>query len=175
MTSCGPDIQNYNYTHMYSFVDYRRDVNKICITPGTMYEYLVKSGNFTKFNKIIRRANIIEKLNEPQNNCTLFAPSDNYLTNIREEFFDTIDVGMARQIFDASVIDRKITKNLITSSPVSYYYTRNDKMRMYVINIDDITKINNSVKIIKYDINVNNGLIHIIDGLIIPNEEHFMN
>ena len=73
------------------------------------------------------------------------------------------------------MIDRKITKNLITSSPVAYYYTRNDKMRMYVTNIDDNTRINNSVNIVKYDINVNNGLIHIIDGIIIPNEDHFMN
>ena len=46
---------------------------------------------------------------------------------------------------------------------------------MYITNINRITNINNCVNVVKYDIWKENGIIHIIDNLLLPSEDHFMN
>jgi len=48
-------------------------------------------------------------------------------------------------------------------------------MRMYVTNINETTRINDCVNVLEYNINRTNGLIHIVDGLILPSENTFMN
>jgi uncharacterized surface protein with fasciclin (FAS1) repeats len=86
-----------------------------------------------------------------------------------------MDKGYAKEIINSALINRKIDYNLLTSSPVSYLYTRNPKMRMYVTNINETTRINDCVNVLEYNINRTNGLIHIVDGLILPSENTFMN
>ena len=115
------------------------------------------------------------QLNSDQANFTLFLPTDDSLRHIPEEFFTQMDDGLARQIFNSSIMDRRLTKDLIMSSPVSYYYTKNPQMRMYVTNIGGKTRINNCSTVLQYDITCTNGLVHIIDNLLVPSDDHFMN
>lgn len=179
MVSVGPDTQACNFTHMYSFTDYRNSKeNEIPkVEKESIYDYIDSQlGNpFSKFKMIIQRAKSIGLLNDIQANCTVLIPPDKYLQHIPNDYFLKMDDGLARQILASSIIDRKICKALITSSPVSYYITRNPKMRMYITNISNKCKVNNCAEIIKFDIECNNGLIHIVNGLIAPNEDHFMN
>lgn len=175
MVSTGPDTQSYNFTHMYSFVDYRGNRAEPCITKGSIYDFLHRNKNFSKFRTIVERAMAIGQLNDVEADFTILVPSDEHLRHIPTEYFNEMDDGLARQILKASSINRRIDKKLITSSPVSYFITLNPRMRMYVTNISGVTRINNCAKIIKYDIELNNGLIHLVDGLIAPNFDHFLN
>jgi hypothetical protein len=86
-----------------------------------------------------------------------------------------MDTGQARSIVASSTLPRKLAKDLLTSSPVAYYYTKYPSMRMYVTNISGETILNGCVKVIEFDHILGNGFVHIVDGLIIPNEDHFMN
>lgn len=174
MVSVGPDTQSYNYTHMYSFVDLNSNSEQSEITKNSIYDYINKPG-FSKFKMVVNRAKNIGLLNDIQANCTVLIPKDEFLTDIPTEYFSKMDDGLARQILASSIIDRKISKKLITSSPVAYYITRNPAMRMYVENISGITIVNSCSRIVEYDIQCNNGLIHIVSNLITPNEKHFMN
>lgn len=175
MVSLGPDCQSYNFSHMYSFVDLRSNTLEPVITRGSIYDFINSHPRFSKFKQIISRAKQIGFLNDSQANCTMLIPTDDFLKNIPQGFFDTMDDGLARQIISASTIDRKIDKKLLTSSPVAYYITRLPQMRMYVTNISGKTRVNNCVNVVQFDLNFNNGMIHIIDGLIVPNLDHFMN
>jgi uncharacterized surface protein with fasciclin (FAS1) repeats len=170
MVSYGPDVQSYNFTHMYTFVDLRSKDEKTCIVKGSIFDYLNKK-EYSKMRSIIEKAQMIDRMNEPQANYTLFVAEDK---NIPHDL-DTLDDGMARQILNASIIQTKVDKDLLTASPVCYFNTRNPMMRMYVTNISNRTILNDAVKVIKYDIKLNNGIIHVVDGLIIPNENTFMN
>jgi uncharacterized surface protein with fasciclin (FAS1) repeats len=58
---------------------------------------------------------------------------------------------------------------------VAYYLTRNQQYKMYVTNISGKTRINNCATIIGFDGKFNNGIIHLIDNLIIPTNDTFMN
>jgi uncharacterized surface protein with fasciclin (FAS1) repeats len=176
MVSCYPETQNYNFTHMSSFVDYRNpDAAEMCVNKGSIYDYINSNPIFSKFRTIVQRANMLGQLNQPQADFTVMIPPNDHLQHIPEDYFAKMDDGLARQILKASCINRVIDKNLITSSPVSYYYTQNKEMRMYVTNIGGRTEINNCCSIIQYDISLNNGMVHIIDGLIVPSNAHFMN
>jgi len=175
MVSCGPSTQRYNYTHMYSMVDLRSQQIEPCTIANSLYDYISKHPQMKRFRTIIDRANMIGRLSGIQADCTLLIPTDNYLQHIDPDFFNKMDDGLARQILNASTIDRKINRDVITSSPVSYFYTRNPEMRAYVTNISGRTMINNCVSIVKYDIPTINGIIHIVDGLIVPTMDTFMN
>jgi len=166
---------SYYFTHMWSFQDYRGKEKEMCINKGSIYDYINKNPAFSKFKTIVHRANMLAQLNEIQADFTIMIPTDNYLEHIPKEYFEKMDDGLARQILKASTINRVIDKKLITSSPVAYYYTQNKEMRMYVTNIGGTTRINNCVSIVQYNILLNNGMVHIVDGLITPSNDHFMN
>lgn len=176
MVTLGPDTQSTNYSHMYDFQDLSNPERpQICLNKGSLYHFLVKHPDFTRFSEIIRRAKMDGQLNELEADFTLFIPSDNYLQHIPNEYFEKMDDGLARQILNSSTMRRKIDKYLITSSPVAYYSTLDPRMRMYVTNISGVTRINNCASIVKYGLNFSNGTIHVVDNLIAPNEDHFMN
>lgn len=176
MVSLGPDTQSTNFSHMYSFVDYSNSKRpELCTAKNTLYEYIRTRPNMKRFNQILEKAHMQSQMNEDQANRTLFIPTDDYLVHIAPDFFNKMDDGLARQILDASSLRRRINKDILTSSPVCYYTTFNPEMRMYCTNINEITRLNNCVKVIRFDILLDNGTIHIVDGLLAPSSDHFMN
>ena len=173
MVSYGPDVQSLNYTHMYSFTDYRDTVGRQpCATNGTVFHYIVNHGEMKKFKSIVEMAMMEGYLNDSQFNSTIFIPLDRYIS---DNYIKQLDIGLAREIVKASILDRKINSDLLNSTPVTYYYTKNPLMRMYYTYLYGKSVINNCSTVLKYDINLSNGLIHIINGLIVPSEDHFMN
>lgn len=176
MVSYGPDSQSLNYTHMSSFVDYRGKTVQPCITKGSIYEYIYKNNNMTRIKQIIDHAKFIGQLNDEQADFTCFFPTDQFINeHFNHNYFDDMDDSLARGILNCSMVNRKIDRKLIMSSPVAYYITKNPQMRMYTTNINNQTILNNRAKIITYDLKFNNGIIHIIDNLLIPTDETFMN
>lgn len=175
MVSVGPDKQSYDFTHMYSFVDYRSDEHKLCLTKGSIFHYIYSNSKFSKFRKIVEHASMEGQLDSSQADFTIFIPTDDYLRHIPDWYFDQMDNDTAVRILKSSTLSRQINKDLLMSSPVSYFKTRNPRMRMYVTNISDKTQINNCASVVKYDIVLNNGIIHLIDGLIEPSNDTFMN
>lgn len=174
MVSLGPDTQSYNYLHMVDFVDYRGKKPLPPITKGSIYEF-ISHERYSKFRTIVDRAGMRSQLNNSQADFTIFVPDNEFLKHIPCEYFKNMDDGLARQILNSSTLRRRIDKLLLVASPVSYFATLDPRMRMYVTNISNVTKINNCVSVVKYDNILNNGIIHIIDSLIAPSQDTFMN
>lgn len=176
MVSYTPTTPYLNFNHMYDFVDYRsKKQPEMCLTQGSIYYLLCRDTRFSKFRSIIDKAKLQGFFDDMQSNISLFIPTDNMLKHIPDSFFQTMDIGLARNILDASSIPKRLKSDLLTSSPVCYYFTKNPSMRMYVTNINKNTRINNCANIVQFDIEANNGMIHIIDNLLVPNEDHFLN
>lgn len=176
MVSFAPNTQSYLYNHMSFFVDYQSDKDpEMCINRGSIYDYINRNPQFSKFKKIVDTAKMMGFLNDEQITSTIFIPSDQFLEHIPQSFFDTMDDGLAREILSASTLPKIIASDLLTSSPVSYFYTKNPAMRMYVTNISSRTRLNNCATVVKYNVWCTNGIIHLIDNLIEPSEDHFMN
>jgi len=160
---------------MWEFADLHGIKPTPALKSNTIYEYIRCSSDFSKFKKVVDNANMEGVLNDCEANFTLFLPKDSSLTHIPDEFFDTMDAGTAKQILKASLLDDKINKKILVSSPVCYYATLNPKMRMYCTNIGGYTRLNNCATVKEFDINRKGGLIHIVDNILVPTEDHFMN
>lgn len=175
MTTTGPYTQSLNRTHMFSFVDYRGKSEIInCPAGNSIMNHIDTHPQLTKFRKVVNRAGMNAQLSQNEANFTLFTPLDQYLKQ-PDSYFDNMDDGLARQILSASLMDRKIDGYLLQSSPVSYFTTKNPHMRMYITNISDQTRLNQSANVVKFDIPADNGIIHFIDNLIVPSNNTFIN
>lgn len=176
MVSYGSDIQNMNFTHMTHFTDYQSRVEpQLCINSGSIYDIINRHPQMAKFKTIVLRAMMEGRLNDEQADFTVFIPLDNYLKHIPIDYFAKMDDGLARQVIDASILKRTIEGKLLISSPVAYYYTRNDQMRMYITNINRQTRVNKCASVVSFDNNCTNGVIHIVDNIVAPNLDTFMN
>jgi len=168
---------------MFSFVDYRGDKKrKLCIPDNSMMGYIRNHPNLTKFHKIVKKANMVGQLSNQSANFTIFVPLDEHLKYLPDEFFDKMDDGTARQIMYASTLNRVIDGYLIRSSPVSYFATRGSPSgstdsfnRMYITNINGVATINQCVNVVKYDIALDNGMIHLTNGIIGPTDNTYIN
>lgn len=174
MVSLSPDTQSYNFTHMYDFIDYKGNKAPELSKKNTIYNFLVNNPNFSKALSLVNKAMFDGDFNSEQGNFTLFVPSNDSLKNIPDEYFNTMNVGTAKHIINASTLNRRVPKKNLMFSPVAYFNTRNATMRMYITNINDITIINECVNVVKYDINFENGIIHVVDNFIFPTTKTYM-
>lgn len=169
MVSNAPNTQSYNFTHMFSMTDLRGPLPVVKSCPNTILSFIENNSDFSIFLHLINLSNYKEILNEKQANFTLFLPSDKeLLKKFNKNIFINIDPTTAWYIVRSSILRDRIPSEILEDSPSSFYYTDIRSNRLYITNINNQTYINNCIKIIRKDILLNNGIIHIIDSLIDP-------
>lgn len=165
MVSTGPYSQSNNFTHMFDFVDLRGNSSNIEDDNISLMSVINNNPNFSKFKYIVERARMNTTLSDSQSDFTLFIPSDNTIPKLKIE---GMDISMARNIVRSSMLDRKITSELLEDSKTSYFFTKSKPNNLFVNNINGITYINGDIRIIQKDIITGNGIIHVIDNIISP-------
>ena len=170
MVSMNPATQAFDFRHMYDFVDLNKKTPTTCsFDDNTMMGIIANNSDFTIFAGIVKKARYYGKLMDKQADFTLFVPSDAELKKrYSKEFIDKIDDGMARQILAFSMMNRKIDQDLIQSSPVTILPTLDRSNSMHLNTICGITRLPNDTKVIHFNHPADNGIVHIIDGLLIP-------
>ena len=168
MTSCGPNSQSYNFTHMFEFNDVNGKYPTKCYKRNSIMYVLDNHPDFRKFTYIVKLADLDMILDSIQANFTIFVPSDTELNRKKnvENILLTMDEGTAKNIVYASLINNRLPKEIIKNSPVYYLNTLSPQNRMFISTIDENTKINNKVNIIHFDIICNNGVIHVTDNML---------
>ena len=79
-----------------------------------------------------------------------------------------MDKNQAYNILYAHLLNKKIHKKTLMSQRLTKIYTKNEKTQIiFLNNYGDIT-LNNMSKLIKEDIRLQNGVIHVVDHLILP-------
>jgi uncharacterized surface protein with fasciclin (FAS1) repeats len=169
MVSIGPNSQSFNMSHMWHIPDLRR-----CKTqeneplPNSLWSVIQSNPDFSKFKYMVELAKFESIFNDLQANFTLFIPSDQALIGINENIFINMDDSTARHIIKTSTLERKIPSEILEASPASYFITRSAPNKLFITNISNITYINNCINIIYKDWECSNGIIHVIDKLILP-------
>ena len=170
MTSCGPYSQRYNFTHMFETNIINGKIRPKTYTEGSIMYLINTHHDFNYFSYIIKLAEMDLILDNIQANFTLFVPSDTEI-KIKYKYGDfliNMDQSTAKSIVLSSLLDYRIPSELLQNSPASYYNTKYPPNRLFITNIGGTTYINDKIKIIHKDILCTNGIIHVIDGLIIP-------
>ena len=168
MTSSGPYTQSNNQTHIWSIPDLRGCLPKKVECPNSLAGIIKNHSDFTKFNYLVQLSGLQGLLNDQQSDSTLFVPSDLALEGINENLFLNMDDLTARNIICASTLNRRIPSDLIEDSPAAYFITKSPANRLFISNISGCTYINNDIEVIHKDIMATNGIIHVIDKLIMP-------
>lgn len=173
MTAIGPYTQAYDMKQMYDFVDLRaiKSNGNCIVNNNTLMEIIDSNPDFTIFAGIVEKARYVGKLSEPQADFTIFVPSDNELKKkYTKKFIDNIDDGLARQILAFSMMNRKIDQFLLQSSPVSIFPTIDRSNSMNISTVSGITKLPNCTTVIHWNHPADNGIIHVTDNLLIPEQ-----
>lgn len=169
MTYCGPYTQPQNFTHMFDMPDLRGPLPKIIAQPNTLLRIIDDHPDFTKFKFMVDRACLRDTLNSKQSDFTLFIPSDKALSmKVSDNYFVNMDILTARTIVRTSMLNKRISSEVLEDSPCADYYTMSPGNRLAITNLSGKTYINGNIRIIYKDIVMNNGIIQVIDGLIIP-------
>ena len=170
MTSIGPYSQKTDKTYKFNLKD-------LCIihhsnlkieNTNSISDIIFNNSCFSKFKYILILSKLDVIYNDKQSNFTIFIPSDDFLKYIPESFFLKMDLFTARNIIKSSTLENRITSDIIQDSPSSFFTTMNKYNRLYVKNINNNTIINNNINLIQKDIITTNGIIHLIDKLLIP-------
>lgn len=103
-------------------------------------------------------------------NFTLFIPSNTFLNKKYSScFFDSIDKGLAIQIVEKSMMNRRIDKKILQSTIYAKYPTISKSTFLNIKNICNETLIDCDNKILHFNHPAINGIIHVISDLLLPN------
>lgn len=173
MVSIGPYSQAYDMRQMYDFVDWNSSKNpKVCIPQNSLMGIVNSNSDFSIFSKIIKKACYEGKLSDKQAEFTLFVPSDMYILNKYDRTsLDNIDESLAKKILSFSLMNRIIDKNLFKSSPISTFPTLDRSNSMMIENVNNITILPNNTRVIHWNHKADNGIIHVVDNILIPSDK----
>ncbi len=179
MVSNGPAYQAGLMTHMYDFQDINSpscrngtDVLSVKVPEDTLFGFLVGNKQFSKMTEIVIKSKMETLLSEKQSNFTFFITPNESLEDLNVSY---LDVGLAKQIVKMSLLDNRIPMRVLKESPCRYLYTKNEQQRLFVTCLYDEVVINNNAKVIMSDKNVSNGVIHVVNNLLIPTNNTYMN
>ncbi len=168
MVSIGPYSESLNFTHMFNQRDLRGPLPLRKETPGSLSYLIAFHPDFSRFRYMLRLAKLDGLYNDIQADFTVFIPSDKALEHIPPGVFTNMDDATARHIILSSTLNRRITRDILEDSPASYFITRDPTNRLFITNISGRTYLNNDINVIHKDLEASNGIIHVIDALIIP-------
>ena len=130
-----------------------------------------RSGEYQLFGWMIKLADMELKMGHEQFDQTLFLVND---ANLRaqfgndDSFFINMDKHQAVLIVGAHLLNKKIHKKTLESQRLTKLFTKIQQTELMLLNnYGDIT-INNTARLVVADIKLQNGVIHIIDRLLLP-------
>ena len=173
MAYFSPVIPGLDVTYKYDCIRPIHNNKIIEPCPGTLWDFLVQHKEFRLFKYLVEIAQLENIFNDVQLNITVFIPEDkNLLKFYPENMILNMEKYQALKIVNYNSLPTKINIKEISSSKSMKL---NTKIRGHLIYtnaengiISLIGEFNNSVKILKGDIIVNNALIHITNTILLP-------
>jgi uncharacterized surface protein with fasciclin (FAS1) repeats len=130
-----------------------------------LVETAINAGNFNTLVKAAEAANLIETLKSP-GSFTLFAPTDEAFANLPEGTLDSLlqDIPKLKKIVAYHVASGDVrSDDLVQINEAETF----EGSIVAIESADGKIKVNNA-NVIKTDILTDNGVIHIIDAVLIP-------
>jgi transforming growth factor-beta-induced protein len=135
-------------------------------TPGTIVETAVSAGSFNTLVAALKAADLVDTLNGT-GPFTVFAPTDEAFAKLPagtvEDLLKPENKAKLQAILTYHVVPGKVTSDKVTKLDVAKTVQgqRVDIKVMNGVNID-------SAKVVKADVIASNGVIHVIDSVLLP-------
>lgn len=163
MTSSGPYTQPQNFTHAFDIPDLRGPLPKGVLCEGTLWWLICRIPEFSGFRWIVERAKLNNIFNDKAANYTVFIPSNDGLD---PSMLANLGVLEARSIVRSYTVQYKIDSDVLCDDPIYYLYPIDSNNRLCITNLNGETRIDGKVKVTVFDLKCNNGIAHVVDGLI---------
>lgn len=134
-------------------------------------EVAADAGNFSILIEAAQKAGLAEFLST-ENNLTVFAPTDAAFATLLSELglssLDEVPVADLTQIFTYHVIGAKVMSTDLSTGYVPTLASFDSSPVSMYITVGNTVSINGSVSVTTADVEAENGVIHVVDKVILP-------
>lgn len=144
-------------------------VNKVLLPDsyGTVVDAASKRYNFNTLVNAVVSADLVTALSDTEGTFTVFAPTDAAFANLPDGLLASLTTEQLATILQYHVLPVNVASGDLAESQAPASLAGES---IYVTLENGIVTVNNNPTVIEADISTNNGTIHAIDEVILPNE-----
>ncbi len=142
---------------------------------GTIVDIAVANGNFTTLVAAVQAAGLVDVLADPNAQWTVFAPTDEAFAALPEGTVDMLlqDIPLLTRILTYHVVEGAVTSDMLSdmmAPSMEMTAPGADLMgsELEIIVNEDGTVTVNGANVVMADIIASNGVIHVIDQVLLP-------
>lgn len=134
--------------------------------PGDIVEVAVGAGSFTTLVAAVEAAGLVETL-QGEGPFTVFAPTDEAFAALPEGLVDALlmeeNIGVLEQILLYHVVPAEVFAADVTTGDVTTV-----EGSTIAVEVGDQVTLNGTATVVTTDVEASNGVIHVIDQVILP-------
>lgn len=132
---------------------------------GDIVATATAAGNFTTLTKLLKRAGLVHTLKQP-GPYTVFAPTDAAFRKVPQTTLKALLANRAklRAVLLYHVVAGKVT----AADVVKLHSAKTLNGKSVRIHVSGMTVFVNNAKVVKADVNATNGVIHVVNRVLIP-------
>jgi len=131
---------------------------------STIVETAAQAGQFNTLMKAIEAAGLVDTL-KGEGPFTVFAPSDEAFAKLPQERLDAL---LADKDALTKVLTYHVVPGKVMSTEVQAGEVQTKAGQALVVKTEDGVQVNES-RVVTADISASNGVIHVIDSVLLPN------
>lgn len=146
------------------------DDNDKTTEPLTVFDIANTNSDFDTLSELLKTTGLDETLDDPNRSFTVFAPTDAAFAALGQETLDALaaDPDSLTDILLYHVLTNEVNSaNAIAAAGTSVATANGDSINL---SLNGSTLMVNSASVTSTDIHADNGVIHIIDEVLIPPE-----
>ncbi|NGP76759.1 fasciclin domain-containing protein [Balneolaceae bacterium YR4-1] len=133
---------------------------------GTIVDAASKRYFFSTLVSAVADAGLVDALSSTDANLTVFAPTDEAFANLPDGLLGSLTNEQLSSILQYHVLGSEVFAGDLSSEQSPESLTGED---LFITAGSEGAFVNGSTEIITTDVDVNNGVIHAIDGVLLPN------
>ena len=135
-------------------------------TPGTIVEVAVAAGSFTTLAAALGAAGLVDTL-QGEGPFTVFAPTDDAFAALPAGLVDALLLEENREVL-AQVLTYHVVAGAVHAADVVAGDVPTVEGSAITMTVDGGVVLNGSAHVVTADVAASNGVIHIIDAVIVP-------
>ncbi len=133
----------------------------------TITETAIAAGNFNTLVSAVKAADLVETLSGP-GPFTVFAPTDEAFANVPAETLQALLKPEGKDQLVGVLTYHVVPGKVMASDVVKLTSAKTVQGQMVAISVNGTVKIDGA-NVVTTDIECDNGVIHVIDAVILPN------
>ncbi len=142
------------------------------IMPASITDHAIANPGLSSLTAAVVKAELATTLDDATKNFTVFAPTNDAFTMLFDDLNATLD-DLSKEdltpILLYHVVDAFVPASMVTTGYVNALATGQENNLSINIQVDNsVVMLNNNAKVVLTDVVAKNGIVHVIDKVILP-------